>query len=428
MSAFGPKRREGDGLAANPHSPLDAVDLVFIDPVGTGFSRVLPGGDGQPYWSRTGDGAAVKSVILNWLTENGRQESPRYLAGQSYGTVRAAVILGETNDADFDGVLLFALVGSAAGREMPFVTSLPTFAAAAWHYNRIDRAGRSVDEVFQEAVEFARTDYVTALIRAGSLPASERGQIARRMSSLIGLPAELIEENDLMIDKTTFMFELLREQNLRTGLLDVRVTAVRDTTRMSGRDDPALAGANRSDERSATRVRPPSSLETYFTRDLAFTTEERYIGVNFEVNSAWDWEDRRDVVPIYARAMRSDPDLRLFWAAGYFDLTTPAYAARYALDRTGIPADRLTAAYFPGAHSVFDEEANLAELAESVRRFVRGSDRSTGDGSFEGARSQLAPRTAHRPPNGLALHDVPLELERILAHRATILARHKGAH
>jgi hypothetical protein len=126
--------------------------------------------------------------------------------------------------------------------------------------------------------------------------------------------------------------------------------------------------------------------------------------------------------------MRSDPDLRLFWTAGYFDLTTPAYAARYALDRTGIPADRLTAAYFPGAHSVFDEEANLAELAESVRRFVRGSDRSTGDGSFEGARSQLAPRTAHRPPNGLALHDVPLELERILAHRATILARHKGAH
>lgn len=370
MSAFGPKRRSDGTLEANPHSPLDKVDLVFIDPVGTGYSRVLPGGDGQPYWSRTGDAAAVKSVIVDWLARHGRLDSPRYLAGQSYGTMRAALILGEDNELDFEGVLLFALVGYAAGREMPFVTSLPTFASAAWHYERIARVGRTVDEVYEEAVAFARTDYVTALIRGGSLPAAERRRIAERMASLIGLSVDFIAEHDLMVGKTAFMFELLRDQNLRTGLLDVRVTAVRDTTRRSGRDDPALVGATRSsgDEEGPL---PLSSLEIYFTRDLDFQTTERYIGVNFDVNAAWDHEGREDVVPVFAAAMRADPDLRLFWSAGYYDLTTPAYSARYALDRTGVPADRLTAAYFPGGHSVFNEQSNLEVLAEKVRRFVQ---------------------------------------------------------
>ena len=382
FGAFGPKKREGEGAAQrmvdNPDSPLDAVDLVFIDPVGTGYSRPLPGHDGQAFWSRTGDAQAVKTIIADWLKANARQASPRYMLGQSYGTTRAALVAGIGGDLNLDGILLFALVGNPPGHEMPYVTSLPAFATTAWHHQRIDRAGRSVTEVYDEAVAFARGEYVTALIKGASLTPAEKRATAQKMSALIGLPTEFIEAKDLRLSKEDFMFNLLKDQGVRIGQLDGRATRPLDApAQRPPYDDP---GMNYAEPRAAppavTGIVPPSqrglsTVDSYYQEYLKFRTAETYNALNLDVNSAWDHEGMNDVNAKIGDAMQQNPKLRLFWAAGYFDITTPAYSGRYALDQAGVPGERLKAAYFNGGHSVFTDPANHTALSQAVRNFVR---------------------------------------------------------
>lgn len=369
----------------NAYSPLDATDMVFIDPVGTGFSRPLPGVDAKPYYSVTGDALEVKGIIADWLKDHHREASPRYMLGESYGTNRAAAIVKNGKDLPFDGVLLVALAANVGGREMPYVSALPTMAAGAWFHQKIDRKGRSVEQVFNEALDFARTDYVTALIKGGSLPAAEKHRIAVRMSSLIGLPVELIEKDDLRISKNEYMFNLLKDKGLRTGLLDVTVTGPLLEGAEGGIDDPALgvvpkpaAGASGKPPTPAQIGPVPSpAVGAYLTNDLKFPTLDTYIGVNFLVNSQWNYETRgndfsarSNDFEALAAALRANPKMRLFWAGGFYDLTTPAYGAHYTLDQVGVPGPQLDANYFPGPHGVYAGEVNLKRFDAAVRAFV----------------------------------------------------------
>jgi carboxypeptidase C (cathepsin A) len=381
FGAFGPKKRTEDGpnqvMVDNPDSILDAADLVFIDPIGTGYSRPAPGVDGKAFWSRTGDAQAVKTVMAQWLKANGREGSPRYMLGQSYGTTRAALIASIGADLDLDGILLFALVGNPSGLEMPYVTSLPTFATTAWYHRKIDRAGRSVQQVHDEAVEFARTEYVTALIKGASLPPGEKRKIAEKMAVLVGLPVDFILAKDLRLSREDFMFNLLKDQGLRTGQLDGRATARLDAPpQRPPYDDPGMNyAAPRAPGPAPTRALKVaggmSALESYFKHDLKFRTAEQYNALNLDVNAAWDHEGMAEVNGFIGQAMQKSSKLRLFWAAGYYDITTPPYGARYALDQAGVPGERLTAAYFDGGHSVFTDPGNHTALSQAVRKFVR---------------------------------------------------------
>lgn len=387
MSALGPYKRtsaapgdrSGGGWMENPNSPLDAVDLVFIDPVGTGFSRPFPGNDGKAFYSTSGDALAVKRVIQGWLKANGREASPRYLAGESYGTTRAASIVKISQDLPFDGVLLIALAGEVTGREMPYVVALPTMAAGAWYHQKIDRAGRTVDQVFAEALQFARTEYLTALVEGGSLSPADRRRIAARMSGLIGLPADLIEAKDLRLSKNDWMFNILKDQTLRTGLLDVTVTAPLEPGQDGAIDDPALgvvpkraagAPAGPPPSPAALGAIPSPVVGRYINEVLKYPATEPYYGVNFAVNAAWTHERGANPYDALGQALRQTPKMRLFWAAGYYDLTTPAYAGRYVLDQAGVPAGQLTAVYFAGPHGVYDHPENLARFNAAVRTFV----------------------------------------------------------
>ena len=393
---LGPKKRavESNGpapagpsaLVDNPYSPLDQFDMVFIDPVGTGFSRAFPGEDPKQWYSLKDDAVEVAGVIEEWLKANHREASPRFMLGESYGTARAAAILKYAKALKVDGVALVAVVGDTPGHEMPYVAALPTMAAGAWYHNRIDRAGRSVEQVYREAVEFARTDYVSALIQGSSLPAAEKRRIAEKMSKLIGLPADFIAAHDLRISKNDYMFNLLKGQTLRTGLLDVRVTAPLEPGQLGDIDDPALGVAPKR-KPGAPAGPPPNpasigpvrneTVETYLRNDLKFATPERYYGINFTANSQWRWggEPKFDVGGPIAAAMKEDPKLRLFWAGGYYDLTTPVYATRYTFDQAGVPAERVTAAEFEGPHGVYEGDKNLAAFTAALKAFVGGGTR-----------------------------------------------------
>jgi len=381
FGAFGPKRRLGEGaeqrMVDNPDSPLDAADLVFIDPVGTGYSRPLTDGAGQAFWTPTGDALSVKAVIADWLKAHGREASPRYVLGQSYGTTRAALIAHHGADLNLDGVLLFALVAQPPGFEMPYVTTLPSFAASAWSHGRIPREGRSAQDVYDAAVEFARTDYVRALIAGASLPQEEKRAVAQAMSALIGLPSDFILEKDLRLSRADFYLNLLKDEGLRTGQLDARATRPLDApAQRPPYDDPGLNYIPPRPAGEITGQLPVSAaglsaVESYFKEHLGFATAETYEALNLEVNSAWTWGQGEDEAnQRLAEAMVANPKLRVFWAAGLFDLTTPAYAGRYMLDQAGVPAERLTAALFASGHSVFVDPEGLTRLSTAVRTFV----------------------------------------------------------
>lgn len=366
----------------NDRSLLDAVDLVFIDPVGTGVSRAWPGVDATQWYTGESDAASVQQAIRDWLRLHHREASPRYVIGESYGTSRAGALMKIRDALSFDGVLLVALVGRTDGPDLPFIASLPTMAAGWWHWNPATRGGRTVEQAYQAAVEFARTDYAMALIRGSSLPLADRQRIAQRMSAMIGVPPALILERDLRVAKNDWMFTVLKGKGLRTGLLDVRVTGPLAPGQDGAIDDPALnvMPTNRKPgERPLTPAEigpvPNPAFGAYLTQTLEFPATEPYIAINFSANAAWKQDWKLNTIRYVAEAMAADPKLRLFWSAGYYDLTTPAYEARYTLDQAGIPADRLTAVTLAGPHGVYEGPENLAAFNDAVRKFVTAPKR-----------------------------------------------------
>ncbi|MAK65109.1 MAG: peptidase S10 [Maricaulis sp.] len=387
FGAFGPQRRFGEEeaqvLAPNPDSLLDVADLVFIDPIGTGYSTPETEEDGAQFWSPQGDAESVAAVIQSWLLRHDREASPRYVLGQSYGTVRAGAITRAAPDLDLDGILLFALVSDMREGDVSYAVRFPTMAATAWYHGRIPQDGRTAEQVFEQAVAFVETRYWPALNEGENLSEADRLAIADEMSAWIGLPADYIAGLDLRLSNRDFMLHLLEDEGVRTGQLDTRATRSLDApAQRPPYDDPGLSyhpdSVDTSGLQNARGFDPAehaSIVEAYFQDWLGFEPATPYRALNLDVNRAWDWGPDGftgfgGTNAYYAEAMAADPGLRLFWAAGYYDLSTPAYAGRHGLAEAGVPADRLTAAYFPAGHSVFVGEANRALLGDAVRDFL----------------------------------------------------------
>jgi carboxypeptidase C (cathepsin A) len=368
MSAFGPRRIGGEitarKLIDNPYSPLDAVDLVFVDPVGTGFSRPLPDVDGQPFWSIEGDAASVVTFIKQWRKDNNRESSPLFICGESYGTTRAAQIVSSAPELAPRGVLLLSMTGGPEGPDLPYVITLPTFAVTAAFHGKTDGQGRSPAQIFAEAVQFGRTDYIGALMRGDSLPPAEKMRIAQELSKRIGLSAEFIAANNLRISKSNFMLNLLKDRGLRTGQLDARMTGGLEeyADKQPPRDDPSMFSGGST----------APLVHEYFTRELKYPAKDNYRTLNLEVNSKWQFKGNAMANPagLVGAAMKESTDLSVFWGAGYYDITTPLYAGRYILDHASMPPERLVVAEFPTGHTVFDGDENLDRFTQAVRAFI----------------------------------------------------------
>ena len=381
--ASGPGDRSQTALLTNAFSPLDVADLVFIDPVSTGFSRAFPGVDPRPFYNTRFDAITMAGVIRAWLRDNGREASPRYLAGESYGTTRAPLILRHAPELRFDGVLLISGGGSWEGPNARDINGLPTMAAAAWYHERIERRGRPVEQVVDEATAFATGDYAAALARGDDLGAVERRRMAERMAEFIGLPAGLIEAQGLRVSQNVFMFNLLKDRGLRIGKLDTRITAPLVENAQGAIDDPALnvvkavPGAPPPTPASLGAIESPV-VGRYLRERLKFPSTDPYYGVNFTANSQWVWEPAPRSAEIMAEAMARDPQLRLFSTMGVYDLGAadgPGFA------QAGVPKARLTLQRLAGPHEVYDGEANRAAFNDAVRRFVTHGPVAPTEGS-----------------------------------------------
>lgn len=389
FSAFGPRLRpegrEATGpFTDNPDSLLDVADLVFVDPVGTGFSRVLPGGSGASYWAPLGDAGAVLQLVRDWIRENGREASPVFIAGESYGGYRLATMMKDAGDLNLSGLLMISPATDTAGMagagndDSDYVVSLPTMAIAAWHHRKVDRRGLTAEQYYGEARAFAEGDYLTALFQGSALPAAERERIAQRMSALIGLPVADILAANLRIDNDQFVDALLKDRNELVGRLDSRVTA---PVQPPARADRPAAANDPSLGLGRTNVIRSAAITSYMRDELSVPVDRDYVSLTLDVNFNWNWFEPTDDRALYhhplrhvAAAMAARPDLRLMVAGGLYDLAVPVASAQNAIRHAGIPLDRVTFLELPAGHSPFDDATNRHRFASQVREFVRAAE------------------------------------------------------
>jgi len=394
MGAFGPRRIElpSDAqnvgvapypLADNPASLLDVTDLVFIDPIGTGFSHALGSAKNADYWNLIADADSVTELIRTWLAKNRRENSPKYMVGESYGSERAAVVVHELQNGapgkiTFNGLILLGQdldtteTQQTAGNDMPYVIYLPTYAATAWYHHKIDRTGRTFEGLLAEAREFARTDYAAALFAGSTIAPEELHRVAARMSQLTSLPQGLIEREGLRIGTAQFLRELLKDQG--------RILIRSDTRYSIATTETVFAKDQISD--------PPGVYEAftavgadYLRRELGVAGDRPYV---LTADANWDYtlpdginnqQTYHNVAPYVATAMRANPAMRMFVASGYYDMLAAFHSMERTVSHSGLPSDRITMKYYPSGHMIFLNKPSLEQLSADLRIFFRDVSR-----------------------------------------------------
>jgi carboxypeptidase C (cathepsin A) len=368
----------------NAETLLDAADLVMIDPVGTGFSRELTAGGGQPYWNPAGDAKSVELLIREWLGENKRTGSPVFIIGESYGGYRLALMANEIADLNIAGLVLIspATDFSRMGDDQGFVFSLPSMAAAAFAHGAARPKGKTVAEVFDAARAFAQSDYAAALQLGSELAPADRDRMAERMSRLIGLPAAAIAAANIRVNTQDFLEQLVPDRIV--GRLDTRVTGPNPKKalvagRSKAADDPVL-------NMGSSNVKKSPWIRDYLRNEVGVNTDRDYISLTLDVNFAFNWnsgskrlEDnlRYNATPGLAKLMKDRPTARLLLMGGYYDLATPWLAQRFALNHAGVPLDRTRMVAFAGGHTVYESEGMRKLFSRELHDFVGGAQSST---------------------------------------------------
>ncbi|MGF1461913.1 MAG: S10 family peptidase [Maricaulaceae bacterium] len=392
---FGPRRvvvpsdAQDDGAAPydledNPYSLLDVTDLVFIDPVGTGWSRALGETEAKEFYGVREDAEILAEFIRLWVTRNGRWNSPKYLAGESYGTTRAAALTealqGGWHDMALNGVMLISTILDfqnnrfAPSNDAPHIGYLPTYAATAWYHGKINKDDWSDNQqAFLDAVEaFAVNKYSVALLKGASLIKSERAEIRKQLARFTGLSETYLESTNLRIDAFRFMKELLREDGLSVGRLDARY---------AGQDFDA-AGERFDADPSAYGIDAAytAAANDYLTRELGVEIERRYkvldgVGPwNWATSPNQGWPAYTNVAPWIGKAMRENSDYRVLMASGIYDLATPYYAAELSMYKNGIDPDRVRIEEYEAGHMMYVHEPSLEQVSNAIREFIAAED------------------------------------------------------
>jgi carboxypeptidase C (cathepsin A) len=391
MGAFGPRRvlMDEEGMALPPpyrlvdneSSLLDLTDLVFIDPVTTGWSRTVPGVDDKKYHGVTGDVESVGEVIRLYTSRNGRWASPKFLAGESYGTTRAAALSKYLQGRDglyLNGIVLlssilnFETASFDVGNDLPYPLFLPTYTATAWYHKRLpaDLQG-DLKTALAEAEKFAAGEYTLALMKGNRLSAEERHDVAAKLARLTGLSAQLLEEMNLRPEISAFDKELLRDRRQTAGRLDSRFVGT----------DREVAGARPDYDPSYAAIQGPFTAMWYaYAHDaLGFASDLPYEVLTGRVHpwSFREWSNQYlNVADDLREAMTQNPALKVFVANGFYDLATPYFATRYTFDHLGFEPtfpQRVTLRYYEAGHMMYIRDVERKKLKADLAAFLRSA-------------------------------------------------------
>lgn len=390
MGLLGPKRvklAEGGFAVAPPYELvenesclLDETDLVFIDPVSTGYSRATKPDDAKNFHGINEDARSIGEFIRLYVTKHSRWPSPKFLIGESYGTTRAAALSGEllgTHRMNLNGIMLvstvlnFQTIWGGEGNDLPHVLYLPSYAAAAWYHKKLpaDLLGKPLGEVLAEAEAFAIGPYNRALLAGADLPAAERAAIVKQMARLTGLSEGFVEASNLRVPLSRFNAELLRDRRLVLGRFDCRYT--------SGVRDPLSEGAERDPSADAVFSAFASTFQDYLRNELKFVEDRPYhILANV---GRWNWnaENRfADVSGTLAESLSTNPFLKVHVSSGYYDMATPYFASRYTFNHLTIPNDlfkNITHDMYTSGHMMYLNLPDLKKQKQDLARFIQGS-------------------------------------------------------
>lgn len=368
------------GIVDNSETLLAVSDLVFIDPVSTGYSRAVEGGKPEGYHGYEGDVESIAEVIRLWTTRNHRWLSPKFLAGESYGTLRAAALaehLQGRYGLYLNGLMLISSVldldsiGLSEPTEDAYVNFLPTYAAVAHYHGKHGR--RSLRAVLDEAEAYCERDYPWALSRADRLTADERTSHVEKVARLTGLDPAWVDRADLRIEHLRFFTQLLRDQGQVVGRLDSRFTGPVD-----GGNDETM-GADPSHDAIAG---PYAAAFNHLVREeLGYESDLHYEQISRRVQP-WSYapfEGKHvDVTPQLARAMRQNPALKVHVAYGWFDGATPYYASQEVLHRLRLPRERLgdiEHKYYDAGHMMYVHEPSRIQQSADLAAFVTRASR-----------------------------------------------------
>lgn len=367
-------------LCDNDASLLAASDLVFIDPVGTGYSRMSPGEKGSEFHDYQRDLDAVAEFIRLYLSRHGRWASPKFLIGESYGTTRAAGLarlLQERHDIDLNGIMLVSMaldyqtLSFDPANELPYALFVPGYAATAWYHQALEPAlqRRPLKEVVAEAERFAMGEYATALMQGSRLDTDARARVSATLARLTGLSPAFVERCGLRIEDNRFFKELLRDRGLTVGRIDARFTGQdRDDAGEHAQDDPSMNNLT-----GAYAV----GINRLLREQLGHASDAPYL-VHAPLYKTWGWKgyENRYVAAGDAlrRTMQANPALQVYVASGYYDLATPHAAGDYSLAHLGLrkaQQARIQVSYFEAGHMMYIERQGRERMAQELRQFVR---------------------------------------------------------
>lgn len=398
LGAFGPRRVltvNGEFTGPAPYSLvdngeclLDKTDLVFIDAMGTGYSRAVGKAKEADFYGVDEDADAFARFITTYLSRNDRWNSPKFLIGESYGTFRSAVLanlLQSRYAVHLNGICLISSVLDlstltfAPGDDRPYVYYLPSYAATAWYHKALKNRPPDLDAFVEAARQYAQGDYADALAKGSSLSGEERSSVAATLSEFTGLSPEYLVKADLRVPLGQFMVELLRDRGLTAGRIDSRFTGYTlDLLSEDAEGDPegpAVGGAF------------TALINRYNHTELKFGQDKVYN--RSRIGRGWNWKRRRDgqggffptapnVQGDLARAMVMNPNLHVQVENGYYDMATPFHATEFTMSHLGLPAElrkNIHLNYYDAGHMMYLRDGDRVTLHDNIAALI---DRASG--------------------------------------------------
>jgi carboxypeptidase C (cathepsin A) len=396
MGAFGPKRIVTNDpgytppgpyrLADNPSSLIDKTDVVFIDPVGTGFSRAVGKAQNKDFWGIDQDVHSLAQFITTYVSRNARWTSPKYLLGESYGTFRSAALgnyLQSNKGLALNGIVLISSVLDLSqltfppGDDLCYIVYLPSYAATARYHKLLKSSPGDLFAFLQEVRNFASGEYAAALMKGAQLSDTEKAEMARKLSAYTGLSEDYWIKANLRVNLPQFNAELQRSKGETTGRLD---------SRYSGYTFDLLTEYAENDPQSnAISAAYTAAINSYVREELKYNPQREYKLLGGEPGRNWDWKrepgaGRRGFFPFapnvmldLAEAMIVNPNLKVQVENGIYDMATPFFGTEYTMTHLGLPAKlqgNIKEDYYEAGHMMYLEDGQLAKLKENVGRFI----------------------------------------------------------
>jgi carboxypeptidase C (cathepsin A) len=389
LGLVGPKRvrMEDEGhplgppyeLVDNEFSLFDKSDLVFIDPVSTGYSRPVPKEQPEQFHNVKKDIESVGEFIRVWTTRNKRWASPKFLIGESYGTTRAAGLAGylhQRHGMYLNGVMLvssilnFITARFDEGNDLPYILFLPSYAATAWYHKKLSEdLQEDLEKTVQEAREFAMNEYTLALMKGNELKGAERQKIIDKLARLTGLSKLYIKGTNLRINIHRFCKELLRDEGVTIGRLD---------SRFKGFDRDNVGETHEIDPSYAAILGPyTATLYDYLRRDLGYETDLPY-EILKSLYQSWKFDNFQNHYVNTGKDLRLGfqlhPGLKVIVCNGYFDLATPFLATEYTFNHIPLPVEQqknIRMTYYQAGHMMYLHKPSLEMLAKDLRNFIK---------------------------------------------------------